>query len=109
VQAHASDARAALPLDEGEIVGADAVAEPQDALPGAPSHRSAPDQRGRVQRSEQRLLVAEGISLRWIGVGPEPPALEEPGETSCHTAGDAFDLVVVRRRERPKGYGAISS
>ncbi len=110
VKAHASHGRAALPLDEGEIVGIDAIAEPQDALPGARSHRDATGERG-GERCEQRLLVVERISLRGIDVGSEPPALEKPGEASCHAAGDVRDrrdaaTVALRSRISSKWFGA---
>jgi hypothetical protein len=98
VDAGTPDARAALALQHGEIVGVDAVAHAEHALSAAGARRDAARDRGGVERRQQRLLPRERVVLR--GVVAEPSALLQPSQPPRDLARDALDFGVVGRGQR---------
>lgn len=108
VQAHAANARAALALQDLDVVDVDAVAEAQHALAGAPARGDAAADRGGVERGEERLLVREPVHVRAVG---QAAALEQALDTPRNLGGDAGDSSSsgggrTRQRNAPCGVRA---
>ncbi len=99
VQVHAAGARAALALQDLEIVRVDAVAETPDTLARPVARGDAAADRGGVERGEERRLFREPVGL---GVPCETAALEKPRDAPRHLGDNARNLGVLRRREDAK-------
>ncbi len=111
VQAHAADARAALALQDIEVVRVDAIAEAPDTLARRVARGNAAADRGGVERGAERLLLREPVGL---GVACETAALEKPRDAPRHLGGNTRNLGVLRRREdakaqRPLGRAGVDA
>ena len=91
MQAHATDARAALALEHRDIVYVDAVAHAQHPLASSATGGDAARHRGCIEQGEQRLLVRQRVGLGGIGVGREAASLEQPDVPSRHLTCHAAD------------------
>jgi len=98
VHAHAADARAALALENREIVGVDAVAHAEHTLAAAGTRRDAARDRGGVERREQRLFRRQRVVVGCVVA--EPTTLEQARQAPCDLPRHAFHLGVVGWRER---------
>ena len=98
MHAHAADARAALALENREIVGVDAVAHAEHTLAAAGTRRDAARDRGGVERREQRLFRRQRVVVGCVVA--EPTTLEQARQAPCDLPRHAFHLGVVGWRER---------
>ena len=98
VHADAADARAALALQNRQIVGVDAVAEAQDTLRRARARRNAARHRAGVERREQRLVRRQGVAFGCFFA--EPATLEQARQAPRDLPRDTSHLGVVGWCER---------